>query len=129
MPKAHAHGRPVLVVDDDPSIRRLVADVLRDEGFDVATADDGSEALRFVAVEQPAVILLDMRMPVVDGREFARAYRRRPGPHAPIVCITAEYHATDLADEVDAAAVVPKPFQLDHLIDVVVRLVQRDDAA
>lgn len=121
--------QPVLVVDDDPSIRHLVAEVLRDEGFDVATADDGGEALRFVAVEKPAVIVLDMRMPVIDGWEFARAYRRRPGPHAPIVAVTAEHDARQCGEEIGADAVVPKPFQIDDLVRTIERVYRRGTAA
>lgn len=131
------HGRPVLVVDDDPHIRHLIADLLRDEGYPVITADDGSEALRFVAIDCPAVIVLDMRMPVVDGWQFVRAYRAMPGPHAPIVVVTAEHDARLCGSEIGAAAVVPKPFEIESLVDAVARVYRpvegdrhsRDDSA
>ena len=112
----------MLVVDDDPFIREVVAELLEEEGFAVATADDGSEALRFVSTAAPSVILLDMDMPIVDGREFARRYRGLPGPHAPIVVITAAYDARTAAEEIGAQAHLGKPFQVDALVRMVRRL-------
>jgi two-component system, chemotaxis family, chemotaxis protein CheY len=61
------------------------------------------------------VILLDMRMPVLDGWGFAREYRSRPGPHAPIVVLTAATSARDWAAEIAAEGFVPKPFTLPQL--------------
>lgn len=115
-------GRPVLVVDDDPFIREVVAELLDEEGFAVATADDGAEALRFVATVVPSVILLDMDMPIVDGREFAARYREMPGPRAPIVVITAAYDARLAAEEIGAQGHLAKPFQVDALVSMVRRL-------
>lgn len=124
-------GRPVLVVDDDPYIREVVAELLDEEGYSVATADDGAEALRFVAAMPPSVILLDMDMPVVDGPEFAARYREMPGPHAPIVVITAAYDARVAAERIGAQAHLAKPFHVDALCRLVARLSGRllDDAA
>ena len=79
----------VLVVDDDPDVRDTVVLALEDEGFAVLEAAHGAAALEVVAHAEPAVILLDMRMPVVDGWEFARRYRELPVPHAPIVVLSA----------------------------------------
>ncbi len=110
---------PVLVVDDDEGIREFVAIALSDEGYEVATATDGAAALELVEQRPPAVILLDMRMPVMDGWAFTREYRRRPGPHAPIVVVTAARDAGDRAAQIGAEGVLPKPFRLAELLDVV----------
>lgn len=115
----------VLVVDDDRGIREFVSTVLADEGYDVAEATDGQQALERCERVQPDVILLDMRMPVMDGREFARAYRQRPGPHAPIVIITAALDVAKDAKEIGANGFLGKPFQLDDLL----RLVQQHAGA
>jgi CheY-like chemotaxis protein len=82
-------ARPVLVVDDDEAIRESVAMILVDEGYTVAMAGDGDEALEIVGEQSPALILLDIRMPRMNGLEFAAAYHALPGPHAPIVVMTA----------------------------------------
>lgn len=109
----------VLVVDDDQGIREFVRTVLADEGYEVAEATDGQQALERCEGVQPDVILLDMRMPVMDGREFARTYRQRPGPHAPIVVVTAALDVAKDAKEVGANGFLGKPFQLDDLLRLV----------
>lgn len=111
----------VLVVDDDKGIREFVRTVLADEGYDVTEATDGQQALDRVAQRRPDVILLDMRMPVMDGWEFARTYRQRPGPHAPIVIVTAALDVAKDAKEIGADGFLAKPFQLDDLLQLVLQ--------
>lgn len=113
-------ARRVLFVDDDQDLRELVAAFLRSEGHDVATAAEGREALDLVARAMPDVILLDMRMPVMDGREFAARFHERHGPAAPIVVITASEDARARAEEIGAAAWLSKPFELDALLAAVI---------
>jgi CheY-like chemotaxis protein len=113
--------RRVLVVDDDPGIRDVVLAALVDEGYDVLAAPDGRVALRFAADHPPDVILLDYTMPVCDGPCFAAAYRSEPGPHAPIVLVTASRELDDRAREVRADGALGKPFDLDALLDLVAR--------
>jgi CheY-like chemotaxis protein len=111
----------VLVVDDDPDLRRVLTDLLADEGYDVETASDGHLALERARVRPPAVILLDYQMPRCDGRQFAAAYRQLPGPHAPIVLLTAAATVRQRAAEVGADAFIGKPFDLQLLYEVVGR--------
>ena len=116
--------RPVLVVDDDVAIRRVVAAALADEGYAVVQAADGNAALAAVRAAPPCLILLDLRMPGMDGWEFARRYRALPpppGPPAPLVCVTAAVDAAAWGAQVGAAATVGKPFDLDDLVAVVAR--------
>ena len=113
--------RPILVVDDDAAIRRVVAAVLADEGYTVAEAPDGGAALARARAAPPRLILLDMRMPGMDGWEFARRYRRRPGPHAPIICVTAAVDAAARGAQIGAVAALAKPFDLDELVALVGR--------
>lgn len=114
---------PVLVVDDDDGITQFVKWVLKDEGYEVATAANGVSALDRARVHPPAVILLDMRMPVMDGWEFAREYRRvNGGASAPIVVMTAAGDAEARAAQIGADAVLAKPFDVDELLRVVASL-------
>jgi two-component system, chemotaxis family, chemotaxis protein CheY len=109
----------IVVVEDDHSIREIVTAVLEEEGHEVLQAPDGAIALAVLDRRSPDVILLDMRMPVMDGWTFARAYRQRPGHHAPIVLMTAAHDAAQWAQEIEADAVLPKPFALEELVTVV----------
>jgi CheY-like chemotaxis protein len=114
----------VLVVDDDESIRSVVTAALREEGYDVLEATNGAAALEIVRQLSPVVILLDMWMPVMNGWEFVRQYRALPGPHAPIVVMTAAVDAKRRGAEIAADGVLAKPFELDSLLDTVASYVQ-----
>lgn len=108
----------VLVVDDEPSIRATVSAMLEIEGYDVAEASNGADALSVVERQAPDLILLDMRMPVLDGWGFAAELRRR-GHRTPIVVMTAARDAARWATEIAASAFVAKPFGFDDLISAV----------
>jgi two-component system chemotaxis response regulator CheY len=111
--------RPILVVDDDASIRDLIGMALTHEGYEVQAASHGAAALEIIGRTRPSVILLDMRMPVMDGWEFARAYRELPGPHVPIIVLTAARDAGHRAAEIKAEGFLGKPFDLDELLVLV----------
>ena len=113
--------RRILVVDDDESIREFIEMALADEGYDVVCVSDGRAALAELARQPVGLILLDMAMPVMDGWAFTQAYRSTPGPHAPIVIITAAHEPFDRAAQVGADAHIAKPFDLDHLLALVDR--------
>jgi two-component system chemotaxis response regulator CheY len=112
---------PILVVDDDPSIRRTVAEILTMEEYAVTTAPDGARALQLVEQVQPGLVLLDMRMPVLDGWGFAQALQERR-ISLPIVVMTAALDAARWAKEIGAAGHLAKPFDLDDLLAEVERL-------
>ena len=110
-----AKGPRVLVVDDERAILEMIEDILRAEGYEVAAAADGEEAIRLLERWRPAVLLLDMRMPGVDGWAVARAaHASQQNPR--IVVMTAAENAARWAEEVSADAYLAKPFQLDELI-------------
>jgi CheY-like chemotaxis protein len=114
------HQNTVLVVDDDTSILDTVSSILSGEGYDVVSASTGEEALAAVARKIPLLILLDMRMPVMDGWAVARALREQ-GVSVPIVVMTAAESAKRWADEVGAEGYLAKPFGLDDLLATVER--------
>ena len=114
------HEQTVLVVDDDTSILRTVADILGDEGYRVLTAGNGVEALALLAQNVPDVILLDMRMPVMDGWQLAKTLDDRQRA-IPLVVMTAAQDAGQWALEIGAASFLAKPFDLDELLEAVAR--------
>ncbi|HYK98612.1 MAG TPA: response regulator [Candidatus Acidoferrales bacterium] len=112
-----AHSR-VLVVDDDSSILDTVTAILSGEGYLVMAAGGGKEALALVRSWHPTLVLLDMRMPVMDGWAVARALHEA-GSRVPIIVMTAAESARRWADEIGAAGHLAKPFSLDELIQCV----------
>lgn len=78
----------VLIVDDDPTLRDLFADLLREHGWWVTTATDGAKAVCAVRQSRPDLVLMDYEMPVLDGVGAAREIRSLPGPPVPIIMIS-----------------------------------------
>ncbi len=114
-------AKRVLVVEDDPDVVTLVALVLEDSGYQVETAANGLEALHSVGRSLPNLILLDMKMPVMNGWEFAEAFYERHDHRAPIVVLTAADDAKRRAGEIGANGWLGKPFSLEALLTTVER--------
>ena len=115
---------PVLVVDDDPDILAAVEQILQIEGYTVASARNGEEALAVLDSVQPAVILLDLMMPVMDGEEFRRRLAEHPAADTPVVVISADRDLARKAASMQVEAYLAKPFDLDDLIATVERFVR-----
>lgn len=113
----------LLVVDDDPDLPELLVTLLTSRGYDVDVASNGAEALESIGRRLPALILLDMRMPVMDGWTFARIFRDRYDRRAPIVVLTAAESAAARATEIGAEGHLDKPFDLENLYAEVARFV------
>lgn len=113
----------ILVVDDDVNLTRLLRAILRTSGFEVVTAGDSTEGLSVAESEQFDLIILDLRMPVMDGRTFYRELRAR-GVDTPVV-IASAYGARAAQAELGAQASIEKPFDPDRLIDTVNAILNR----
>jgi DNA-binding response OmpR family regulator len=114
-------SRDVLVVEDDPDLAMLVEMIVADAGYPVRTAADGAAALRRVGERMPGLVLLDMRMPVMNGWEFAREFRARHDHAAPIVVVTAAENARLRAEEIGADGWLEKPFDLSDVLAMIER--------
>ncbi len=111
----------VLVVDDEADILGIVGEVLSLEGFLVHTASNGLEALQQIRREQPGLVLLDMRMPVMDGWQFATQLRSQYSTRVPVLVMTAAKDARARAREIEAEGYISKPFDIDDLVEKVRR--------
>lgn len=109
-------GERILVVEDDPDARQLLAMVLNAEGFAVATARDGEAALAEIAREAPALILLDVMLPRMDGWEVCERLRRLTT--APVIMVTARTGVPDKVRGLGAGAddYVEKPYDPEELL-------------
>jgi CheY-like chemotaxis protein len=117
----------VLVVDDDEEIRGTIVDLLEMEGYAVRAVEDGAQALAAVEAELPCAVLLDMRMPVLDGWGFAAALRMR-GVRVPIAVMTAAVDARRWSDEIGGDAYLAKPFTLEAVLATVERFCEPESA-
>jgi len=111
----------VLVVDDDTFICEVVRDVLEDEGYIVQVAANGAAALNCMSEQWPDVVLVDLRMPVMDGWTFLHVCRQ--DPRASQMCIVLMSAVQDELPELEpGAAHLPKPFDLVNLSCTVERV-------
>jgi CheY-like chemotaxis protein len=119
-----------LVVDDSDDTRDMMAKLLELESFTVVTAQDGVEALKVAADEQPDLIITDVNMPKLNGIEMIRELRQRPGfCRVPVIAITAYGNGVAKeALEAGADGAATKPVQFNDLIDRVRRLLTSSKA-
>jgi len=106
----------VLVVDDDPDIRATVEQILRIEGYTIVAARNGQEALAAIDTVRPAVIILDLMMPVMDGVEFGRRLRDHPAASTPVIVLSADRDLERKARSIDADDCIAKPFDIEDLV-------------
>ena len=100
----------VLIVDDDEGVRRLLRLLLETSGYDTATAANGAEALERMRQQLPCVVLLDMKMPVMDGFEFRRQQLADPQLlSVPVVCLTAHYEPEQVGMQLGVACLSKPP--------------------
>lgn len=121
--------KAILIVDDDRSVTDTFARMLQLEGYEVATALNASEGLTMVETMTPLAIILDMRMPLVNGLQFLRQVRARPHlADVPVAIVTGDYFLSDAMQQeltTLGAALRFKPLWLEELIDLARTLVTR----
>ncbi|MDP9312652.1 MAG: response regulator [Chloroflexota bacterium] len=117
----------VLVVDDEPAIRELFAEILMDEGYPATCAADGREALSYLAqaTALPCLILLDLNMPVMSGWDFRLAQLADPRmASVPVVAVSAGATVAQQAKIINATGYLAKPVEYVDLVTTVARYCQ-----
>jgi CheY-like chemotaxis protein len=113
----------ILIAEDDEWVRDTLAMLLESEGYEVALAADGVEALEALQRQRPDLLLLDLMMPRMDGyavvAEMARLGFR---PAVPILLLTAARNPQQIAGNLRAEGCVPKPFDIDQLLHEIARV-------
>jgi CheY-like chemotaxis protein len=116
--------KTVLVVDDEPVLRTIVREILHEEGYAVIEAADGRVIPEILARQRPDLVLMDVMMPGVDGREAYRQLRSHPEHRdIPVVMMSAAIKPHGLDPSI--AGFVAKPFDISDLIELVTRLIGR----
>ncbi|MPZ48369.1 MAG: response regulator [Dehalococcoidia bacterium] len=113
----------LFIIDDDRSLLRLLRLIFEDADFDVQAFPDAQVALAEIAQHEPDAIILDLEMPVMNGRDFYRAVREA-GLQTPVLILSA-YGARAAQIELGADAYVDKPFEPEQLIEAITRLLNR----
>jgi two-component system response regulator VicR len=116
----------ILVVEDEPAVRELAADILREEGYDVVEASDGLEALQVIDEHVPfsdhaSVVLLDLMLPKVSGLQVLEHLRKTENAALPVVAMSASGTHLSQAAIAGASATLAKPFDLGSLLDIIAR--------
>jgi CheY-like chemotaxis protein len=109
----------VLVIEDEESLREVIEVLVTIEGCEVKSAADGIQALDILHGWQPDLILLDLYMPGMSGREFVESYRAGSGPHAPIIVLSGTSESPQDLEALGCAGWIAKPFNVDDLLGVV----------
>lgn len=112
-------ARKICVIEDNPNLLRQISYVFEQEGYEVATAMDGSEGMRKVRVEKPDLLILDVMLPGIDGYQVCRYLRADPKTaHLPIIILTAKAQARDQEYGFQAGAddYLTKPIALSELV-------------
>ena len=111
---AHRQMPTVLIVEDEPVIRELMAILLEEEGYTVHLAGDGLEALETVERLAVDLVLSDVKMPRLDGATLAHRLRAQPNP-LPVILMSAVYAEVDLP----GVRFLRKPVNCEHLLDII----------
>lgn len=115
--------KTIMIIEDEQDIRSTLQEYLEFEGYKVLTAGNGLDAMGLLEkMPPPNLILLDMKMPVMDGWEFAYEFLKEHNHNSPIVVITAAADAETRAKDINAAGWVSKPFDLDILLKKIKQL-------
>ena len=107
----------ILVVDDDPATGQIIRLALAAEGYTVTSLTDGRQVLPLLAQALPAVVLLDLHMPLISGWEV-HAHIKQAGFAVPVLYMTTGVRAQEEAERFGAAGFLTKPFDLDDLVAV-----------
>ena len=118
-PQAARQPRRILIVDDEEGFRDGLADLLEMEGYSVSVARDAVEAVRLMPEFKPDAILLDLRMPHLDGEGFLRGMSGLPASRkVPVVLISAKEDLPAIAGRTGAAGYLSKPFEAPQLLSL-----------
>ena len=123
--KAALSKQRILVVDVEEGFRDGMADLLNMEGYEVSVARNAVEAIGVLPDFRPEVILLDLRMPLLDGEAFLRGIRGLPATReVPVVLISAKEELREIAARYGAAGYLSKPFEASQLLSMIERVLQ-----
>ena len=121
--------RPIMIVDDDPSVRDILKTILHSKGFDVIEAVNGFEALEKISLRKPKIIILDIMLPGMNGFEICERLKLNPKTvNIPVLFLTCKGEASDLNRAMNLGAMdyFLKPFSPQQVLEKVLEILQLD---
>ncbi|MDD5097862.1 MAG: response regulator [Candidatus Omnitrophica bacterium] len=121
--------KKILIVDDEPDLLRVTTFRLKKAGYEISSATNGQEALDLIRANPPDLVLLDLRLPLIDGYEVCRQVKSDPGlKHVPVILFTASigHDISETVKKVMADDYVIKPFEPDDLLSKIKKLIGFD---
>ena len=117
----------ILIADDDPDILELITALLTAEDFQTVVCGDGMAALHIIRTQRPALAIIDLGMPLMNGYELIERLRAEPGEPLPVIAMSAAMYEPS-PDQLQADAYLAKPFDLEELLEHVKYLTSRENA-
>jgi len=108
--------RKVLLVEDDEPTSQALAEILELEGYEVRHVRNGADAIDTLHQYTPDVVLVDLQLPVMDGRSFVELYRRRVRPAASVVVMSGRTDGSSIANAIGAEGYIRKPLEVPDLL-------------
>lgn len=119
--------RKILVVEDEPTVRKMLRRRLEHQGYEVVEAEDGSDALALIATEHPALVLMDLNIPLLDGWTMTRQLRADPvTAKLPVIAVSANIADADVERALSAGCndFEPKPVDFQRLFSKIRQLTE-----
>jgi two-component system response regulator MprA len=117
----------ILVADDDPDILEVITTLLTQEGYQTIACANGLLALQQIALQRPALAIIDLSMPVMDGKEVILHLHQAPGPRLPVILMSASIYLP-AQEKLQVEAYLAKPFDLEELLFHVLALAGQPEA-
>ena len=118
-----------MVIDDDHGVREILSLALSAEGYEVESARDGAEGLAALASRPADVVIVDMRMPELDGGDFCRLYAEQTGGNGRVILMTAMARGAGGTLMPGVVEWIAKPFDLNEVFDIVARVLSAPSTA
>ena len=119
-------AHPILVIDDDPDLCRLIQRTLEHDGHKVVSAHDGMQAIRAYELNRPSMLFVDLMMPQFDGEDFLRMLGN---PRPPVVLITASVRREEVATRFEVDEALEKPFEIERIRELAKHYLAKEDAS
>jgi DNA-binding response OmpR family regulator len=121
-------AQTLLIVEDDPAIMEILKYLLADSGFNTISSQYGEDVDELIDLHQPELVLMDIRLGKMDGREICRSIKSHVrNSKIPVILMSAHAVAKDILNEACADAFISKPFDIDYVVNLIKKTIEIDN--